>query len=99
MKIVPKKEKDTLTLRFDGRLSALTEMEFKKEIDNLPEDVRSVILDFAKLTYISSIGLVHIYALRKKLGAEGSLKIIHAKGIVKTVLEISGTDILFEVSE
>ncbi|MDO5843942.1 MAG: STAS domain-containing protein [Methanocorpusculum sp.] len=94
MKITAEQKDTTLTIKLEGKLNSLTEHEFRKEIDTIPSDVVSVILDFAKLTYMSSIGLVQIYNLRKKLGKEGTLKIINAQGIVKSVLEISGTDIL-----
>ena len=61
------KNKETLTLFFEGELNSTNADRIEKEIDGIlkKETFESVILDFSNLTYISSAGLRIVLKLKQ----------------------------------
>ena len=53
------------------------------------------VLDFEKITYISSAGLRVLLALQKRMGLHGDMVVRHVDSMVMEILEMSGfVDIL-----
>ena len=73
-----------------GRLDTTTSPDLEKELQESLEGVTDLTLDFAELEYISSAGLRVLLATKKKLGAEGSMKLVHVNEIVKEVFDVTG---------
>ena len=81
---------DCLTLAIEGRLDTLTAPELEAEIDKSVSGANSLVLDFAKLDYVSSAGLRVLLSAHKKMQAKGGMKIVHVNEIVNEVFEVTG---------
>ena len=92
MKITKTVNESKLVLELDGKLDARSAPEFRKCADSSLEGISAITLNFAKLTYMSSVGLSIILTMKKMLGPAGTLVIINAHGLVREVFEISGFD-------
>ena len=80
----------TLTITVEGRLDTVTAPDLEKEINASIADVKELILDFAGLDYISSAGLRLLLSARKKMAAQGSMKVVHVNDVVNEVFNITG---------
>ncbi|ABN07616.1 anti-sigma-factor antagonist [Methanocorpusculum labreanum Z] len=92
MKIIKTVNESNLILELDGKLDARNAPEFRRCAESSLDGITTITLNFAKLTYMSSVGLSIILTLKKKLGPKGTLQIINARGLVREVFEISGFD-------
>ena len=81
---------DSLTLAVEGRLDTLTAPELEAEINQSAEGISSLVLDFAKLDYVSSAGLRVLLSAHKRMQAKGGMKIVHINEIVREVFEVTG---------
>lgn len=89
------KGKDNAVLKIEGRLDTTTAPQLENEINKLLSETKNLILDMAKLEYISSAGLRVILSTQKKVGKDGSLKIVSVCDPIMEVFEITGfVDIL-----
>ncbi len=95
MTIEIKKNADELVLEITGRLDTITAPALDKTIyENLGE-IKSLILDFKNLEYISSAGLRVLLSAQKKLQQNGTMKLKNVREEVMDVFEITGfADIL-----
>ena len=85
---------DTLTVVLDGRLDTITSPDLEQALADLA-GVKHLVLDFSKITYISSAGLRVLLALQKRMGVQGDMVVRHVDKMVMEVLEMSGfVDIL-----
>ena len=95
MKIIKSQNGGSLTIALEGRLDTTTAPDLEQEIRNSLDGVTELIMDFAKLDYISSAGLRVLLAAHKTMMKQGSMKIILANEMVMEVFEITGfSDIL-----
>ncbi|HNW86920.1 MAG TPA: STAS domain-containing protein [Candidatus Limiplasma sp.] len=84
----------TLTVKLDGRLDTITSPDLEQALSDLT-GVAHLVLDFTKITYISSAGLRVLLALQKRMGKQGDMIVRHVDKMVMEVLEMSGfVDIL-----
>lgn len=83
-----------LLVKAEGRLDAMTAVEFGTNIndllDNSNEEVKELVLDFAGIDYISSIGLRILLELQKRMNNQGSMKLINVTKPVMEVFEMTG---------
>ena len=95
MKIIKNQSGGTLTIALEGRLDTTTAPELEQEIKSNLDGVTELIMDFARLDYISSAGLRVLLFAQKKMSKQGSMKVIHANEMVLEVFEVTGfSDIL-----
>ena len=88
-------EGDKLTIALEGRLDTVTAPEFSKAIEEKLDGVKELVLDFAKLDYISSAGLRVLLTTQKTMAKVGSMKLINVGDVIMDVLNITGfVDIL-----
>ena len=80
----------TLTLAVEGRLETITAPALEAVIKNELDGVTALVLDFAKLDYISSAGLRVLLAAQKKMKTQGEMKIVHVNDIVNEIFDITG---------
>lgn len=77
-------------LRVDGRLDTQTSPELLSAIEELGDNITSLLLDFSGLEFISSAGLrVVIIAYRKM---QGALMIKNASARFMSIFKITGID-------
>ena len=90
-----KRNAEELVLEINGRLDTTTAPALEKTIVENINGVKSLILDFKCLEYISSAGLRVLLSAQKKMQKIGEMKVIHVCEEVMEVFEITGfADIL-----
>ena len=95
MTIEIKKSVDELVLEITGRLDTITAPALDKTINENLGEIKSLILDFKNLEYISSAGLRVLLSTQKKLQQNGTMKLKNVREEVMEVFEITGfVDIL-----
>ena len=93
MKIDFSKNNGVLNVALDGRLDTTTAPELEGFIGNNYDGTGSIVIDFKKLSYISSAGLRVLLATQKK--TKGAMKLINVCELVMEVFEMTGfADIL-----
>ncbi|BDZ69589.1 STAS domain-containing protein [Methanobacterium petrolearium] len=83
-------EEDKLIIRLEGRLDTSTAPVLEKELKKDIPQVKTLILDFGKLKYISSAGLRLILATQKTMNKQGSMIIRNVNDFVMEVFETTG---------
>ena len=95
MTIEIKRNADETTIVLVGRLDTTTAPVLEKTIAENMEGIKSLILDFKGLEYISSAGLRVLLGAQKKMQKIGSMKVINVCEEVMEVFEMTGfADIL-----
>ena len=95
MTIEIKKNTDEIVLEITGRLDTITAPALDKAINENLDEIKSLILDFKSLEYISSAGLRVLLNAQKKMQQIGKMKVINVCEEVMDVFEITGfADIL-----
>lgn len=87
---IEKQMADATTLILSGRLDTTTAPELEKQIDALPQETTTLILDMQGLEYISSAGLRVLLKTQKMMNKKGTLKLVHVPEMVMEVLDITG---------
>ena len=85
----------TTVLKLEGRLDTTTAPELEKAINNEVEALKSLVLDFQGVNYISSAGLRVLLGAQKKMNTQGSMELINVNEDVMDIFEMTGfADIL-----
>ena len=93
MKIEFNKTAGHLTVSLDGRLDTTTAPAFEAFLAEQYESTDALVIDCAKLAYISSAGLRVLLAAQKK--TKGAMKLTNVCELVMEVFEMTGfADIL-----
>ena len=88
---------EELTLKVTGRIDTTNAKEFEEKAISGLEDVKSLILDFAELDYISSAGLRVVLVLIKQMKRQGSMLVTNTNEMVKEIFEVTGFADLVDV--
>ena len=83
-------ENGKAVLALDGRLDTLTSPDLDEALEALPGDVEELVMDFGKLTYVSSAGLRVLLRAHKKMMAKGGFKLINVNDTVKEIFDVTG---------
>ncbi len=95
MNIIKKTEGKTLNIALEGRLDTTTAPQLEAELKQSISDNEKLILDFAKLEYISSAGLRVLLAAQKVMNKQGKMVIRNVNDVISEVFEVTGfADIL-----
>lgn len=86
----------TLTLEIEGRIDTTTAPELEAVLKrSVTSDVKDLIMDFAKVEYISSAGLRVLLAAQKVMKKQGAMTVQHVNDAIMEVFEVTGfSDIL-----
>ncbi|MBR0416501.1 MAG: STAS domain-containing protein [Firmicutes bacterium] len=77
----------------EGRLDAVTSVEFEEDLAGVLPEIKELILDFEKVDYVSSAGLRVLLAAQKQMdGKEGSLKLLNVCDTIMDIMEVTGFD-------
>lgn len=90
MEIIKTKNAAALSLALVGRLDTTTAPQLEAELNATLDGVTELVLDFAKLDYISSAGLRVLLAAQKRMNKQGSMIIRNTNDDIKEVFEITG---------
>lgn len=86
---------DTLSVAVEGRIDTTTAPELEKEIKSSLDGVKSLVMDFAKVEYISSAGLRVLLSTQKIMNKQGEMKLINVNSDIMEIFEVTGfSDIL-----
>ena len=95
MTVEIKKSVEEVVLQVTGRLDTTTAPALDKAIAENMSGIKSLVLDFKALEYISSAGLRVLLSAQKKMQQIGSMKVINVCEEVMEVFDITGfADIL-----
>ncbi len=84
-----------LIFTLEGRLDTITAPELEKELKDSLDGADALVLDFEKLTYLSSAGLRVLLSAQKVMAKKGEMKLIHVNETIMEIFEVTGfTDIL-----
>ena len=84
-----------LEIALEGRLDTTTAPELEAALKTSLDGADSLVLDFAKLDYISSAGLRVLLTAHKAMSAKGGMKVKNVNEIVREVFDVTGfADIL-----
>lgn len=90
MTITKNIENKTITLSVEGRLDTTTAPQLEETVNEVVSTADELILDFAKLDYVSSAGLRVILKAQKAMNAKGSMKLTHVNEDIMEVFDITG---------
>ena len=76
--------------RPEGEINTNTAPEFEKELDAVLSDVTELVIDFEKVTYVSSAGLRVVIAAYTELNGKAEMKLINMNESVRDVFELTG---------
>jgi len=93
---VTKTEKNgCFSFEIEGRVDTITAPELEKEIRDCTDKAESIVLDFAKVEYISSAGLRVLLFAHKTMAKKGGLTIKNVNSDIVEIFEVTGfSDIL-----
>ena len=95
MNINIEKENGVTVLKIDGRLDTTTAPELEKAINAEGDELKSLVLDFGGVDYISSAGLRVLLTAQKKMNIQGSMELANVSEAVMDIFEMTGfADIL-----
>ncbi len=99
MKITNEKISELLIIHTEGRLDAITSVEFEKEVmPMIQQSEHPVLIDFGKLEYISSAGLRTVLILAKETKkSNNSLALCSLNETILEVFRISGFDTIVSI--
>ena len=90
MNITKKTEGSTLIIALEGRLDTMTAPELEEELKASMDSADKLVLDFAKLDYISSAGLRVLLSAHKTMSAKSGMKVINVNEVVQEVFDVTG---------
>ena len=95
MNINIEKENGITLMKLEGRLDTTTAPELEKAINNEGEALKSLVLDFKDVDYISSAGLRVLLTAQKKMNVQGQMELNNVSEAVMDIFEMTGfADIL-----
>ena len=90
MEILKTQNGTSLTVALEGRLDTTTAPTLEAELAESLDGVTDLVLDFAKLNYISSAGLRVLLATQKKMNKQGKMTVKNVNDDIREVFEITG---------
>ena len=99
MKIDHERKEGVLTTKVTGRIDGSNALDFEKTFKGIVDDTdRIVILDFEKLSYISSAGLRVILLIAKTLRKkEAKFALCSLSDSINEIFQISGFDQIISI--
>ncbi|MBR6220925.1 MAG: STAS domain-containing protein [Clostridia bacterium] len=95
MNITKSMNGSTLNIALEGRLDTVTAPDLEQELKGSMDIAEALVLDFAKLDYISSAGLRVLLSAHKVMSKKGGMKVVNVNEIVNEVFDVTGfADIL-----
>ena len=87
-----------LYVKASGKLDIDSSAEFGIKVKDAIDDINELVLDFAEITYIASIGLRVLLELYQQMSKQGSIKLINVQEPVLNVLKMTGFNKFLSIS-
>ena len=88
-------EDGTRCYALEGRLDTMTAPQLEEALKGELDGADKLVLDFAKLEYISSAGLRVLLSAQKVMAKKGGMKIRNVSDVIMEIFEVTGfSDIL-----
>ena len=85
------KQGENAVLFLEGRIDTMTAPEAQEALLPMVDNFGSIILDYEKVSFVSSAGLRVMLMLQKKCNAQGKeMKLIHVKPSIMEVFDMTG---------
>lgn len=95
MNISIEKDNGSVVMKLSGRLDTTTAPELENAINGEGDTLKSLVLDFKEVNYISSAGLRVLLTAQKKMNVQGSMELVNVSEDVMDIFEMTGfADIL-----
>ena len=95
MNISIEKDNGSVVMKLSGRLDTTTAPELENAINGEGDALKSLVLDFKEVNYISSAGLRVLLTAQKKMNVQGSMELVNVSEDVMDIFEMTGfADIL-----
>ena len=79
-----------LYVKAKGNLDFETAIEYGTTVKDEIDDIEELILDFAEITYVSSVGLRVILELYKQMKVQGSMKLRNVSDEILNLFQMTG---------
>ena len=101
MQLKSERQDTILTIRVEGRIDGANAREFEEAVrTSITENDYTVIIDFEKITYISSAGLRAVLLIAKTFGKQNiKFALYSLSDSIKEIFEISGFDQIIAIFE
>lgn len=99
MKITKQLNNKELTLSLEGELNSVTAADFESVIKNDLGNVESLIIDLAKLSYLSSAGLRVLLVAQKIMNKNGKMIIRKVNKDVMEIFELTGFSAVLDIED
>lgn len=90
MELLTERTEQQLKVAIVGRLDTTTAPELDAMLKDSLDGVQELVLDCAKMDYISSAGLRVLLTTQKRMSKQGSMKLTGVQEAVMDVFEITG---------
>ena len=97
LKIDVKKDGAEYTFLLEGRLDTITSPDLESEINKATPDAAKLILDLAKLDYISSAGLRVLLGAAQAMDGKGDMIVRNLNQSVREIFDLTGFSNLFNI--
>lgn len=95
LEINSQKLDSTLIMGVEGRIDTTTSPQFEEAIKSSIEGISALVLDFAKVEYISSAGLRVLLSTQKAMAKQGGMSLRNVSDEINEIFEVTGfSDIL-----
>lgn len=85
------KQGEGAVLFLEGRIDTMTAPEAQEALLPMADEYENLILDFDKVSFVSSAGLRVLLMLQKKCNAQGrEMKLVHVKQSIMEVFDMTG---------
>lgn len=85
------------TFTLEGRLDTITAPDLESKINEAVDDANKLILDFAKLDYISSAGLRVLLGAAQAMDGKGDMVVRNLTPSVREVFDLTGFSNMFNI--
>ena len=97
MNINIEKNNGIVFMKIEGRLDTTSAPELEKTINAEGDTLKSLVLDFKGVDYISSAGLRVLLTAQKKMNTQGYMELINVNEAVMDIFEMTGFADILEI--
>ncbi len=90
MEIIKNLDGNTLTISLVGELNTVSAPDLEKVIKDELVNVKSLVLDLAKLDYLSSAGLRVVLMAQKIMSKKGGMVVKHVNSEIMDIFDMTG---------